>query len=39
MVCISNGYKCWLLSDYDGLYIRYDYWLSPAKGRPDITDV
>lgn len=30
--------KCWLLCDYDGLYIRYDYWLSP-KGRPDIKGV
>ena len=38
LVDISNGRKCWLLSDYDELYIRYDYWLSP-KGRPDITDV
>lgn len=24
-VDISNGRKCWLLSGYDGLYIRYDY--------------
>ena len=39
LVDVSNGRKCWLLGDYDGLYIRYDYWLSPAKGRPDITDV
>lgn len=38
LVDISNGRKCWLLDDYDGLYIRYDYWLSP-KGRPDIKDV
>lgn len=39
LVDISNGRKCWLLSDYDGLYIRYDYWLSPVKGRPDIKNV
>ena len=39
LVDVSNGRKCWLLGNYDGLYIRYDYWLSPAKGRPDITDV
>ena len=45
VVCIDdelvdtlNGRKCWLFGDYDGLYIRYDCWLSP-KGRPDITDV
>lgn len=38
LVDISNGRKCWLLSDYTGLYIRYDHWLSP-KGRPDIKDV
>lgn len=38
LVDISNGRKCWLLCDYDGLYIRYDYWLSP-KGRPDIKGV
>lgn len=39
LVDISNGRKCWLLSDHDELYIRYDYWLSPVKGRPDIKDV
>lgn len=38
LVDISNGHKCWLLGDYDELYIRYNYWLSP-KGRPDIKDV
>lgn len=38
LVDISNGRKCWLLDDYDGLYIRYDYWLSPM-GRPDIKGV
>ena len=38
LVDISNGRKCWLLGDYDKLYIRYDYWLSP-KGRLDIKDV
>ena len=38
LVDISNGRKCWLLGDYDGLYIRYDYCLSP-KGRPDIKGV
>lgn len=38
LVDISNGRKCWLLGDYDELYIRYDYWLSP-KGRPDIKGV
>ena len=39
LVDISNGRKCWLLSDYDGLYIRYDHWLSPPQSRPDIKDV
>lgn len=38
LVDISNGRKCWLLGDYDGLYIRYDYWLS-LRGRPDIKGV
>lgn len=39
LVDISNGRKCWLLSDYDGLYIRYDYWLSPTMSKPDIKNV
>lgn len=46
VVCIDdelvdtlNGRKCWLFGDYDGLYIRYDYWLSPPMSRPDIKDV
>lgn len=39
LVDISNGRKCWLLNDYAGLYIRYDYWLSPTMSRPDIKDV
>lgn len=39
LVDILNGHKCWLLDGYDGLYIRYDGWLSPAKSIPDITDV
>lgn len=39
LVDISNGRKCWLFGDYDGLYIRYDNWLSPAMSRPDIKDV
>lgn len=45
VVCIDDelidnisGRKCWLLYA-DELYIRYDYWLSPVKGRPDIKDV
>lgn len=44
VVCIDDelvnptGHKCWLLCS-DELYIRFDHWLSPAKGRPDITDV
>lgn len=38
LVDISNGRKCWLLSDYDGLYIRFDHWLTPM-GFPDIKDV
>lgn len=45
VVCIDdelidniNRRKCWLLYA-DELYIRYDYWLSPVKGRPDIKDV
>ena len=39
LVDISNGRKCRLLSDYDGLYIRYDYWLSPTMSKPDIKNV
>ena len=46
VVCIDdelvdtlNGRKCWLFGDYDGLYIRYDYWLSATMSRPDIKDV
>lgn len=46
VVCIDdelvdtlNGRKCWLFGDYDGLYIRYDCWLSPTMSRPDIKDV
>ena len=43
LVDISNGRKCWLLSDYDGLYIRYDYWLSPTMSDKNfvaaLTDV
>ena len=44
VVCIDDelvdptGHKCWLLYS-DDLYIRFDHWLSPTKGRPDITDV
>ena len=44
IVCIDDelvdptGHKCWLLYS-DELYIRFDHWLSPIKGRPDITDV
>ena len=39
LVDILNGRKCWLLSGYDGLYIRYDNWLSPAMSVPDITNI
>lgn len=39
LVDILNGRKCWLLSGYDGLYIRYDNWLSPTRSRPDIENV
>lgn len=44
VVCIDDelvdptGHKFWLLCS-DELYIRFDHWLSLAKGRPDITDV
>lgn len=44
VVCIDDelvdptGHKCWLLCS-DELYIRFNHWLSSAKGRPDITDV
>ena len=44
VVCIDDelvdptGHKCWLLCSNE-LYIRFDHWLSPTKGRPDITDV
>lgn len=45
VVCIDDelidnisGRKCWLLYA-DELYVRFDYWLSPVKGRPDIKDV
>ena len=44
VVCIDDelvdptGHKCWLLCS-DELYIRFNHWLSPVKGRPDITDV
>lgn len=39
LVDIPNGRKCWLLGDYDGLYIRYDYWLSSPLSKPDIKNV
>ena len=39
LVDLLNGRKCWLLDGYDGLYIRYDGWLSLARSIPDITDV
>ena len=44
VVCIDDelvdptGHKCWLLCS-DELYIRFNHWPSPVKGRPDITDV
>ncbi len=39
LVDLLNGRKCWLLDGYDGLYIRYDGWLSLSRSIPDITDV
>ena len=36
LVDILNGCKCWLLDGCDGLYIRYDNWLSSTMSRPDI---
>lgn len=39
LVDTSNGRKCWLLNGYDGLYIRYDGYLSYSHSKPDITDV
>ena len=39
LVDILNRRKCWLLSGYDGLYIRYDNWLNPTRSRPDIENV
>lgn len=39
LVDIPNGRKCWLLGDYDGLYIRYDYWFSSSLSKPDIKNV
>ena len=39
LVDMLNGHKCWLLNSYDGLYIRYDNWLSSTMSTPDITNI
>ena len=39
LVDMLNGHKCWLLNGYDGLYIRYDNWLSSTMSTPDITNI